>query len=581
MKKLCVLAIAVAMLFALSVSLLAQEEQKPQPQDKPQPGEEEQGKEEGQDEEPAEEELTPLEKHMRDLYSDSAQTREYAIRELVKLGEQAVPELSKIFGVGLFDKKEELSDELKARIEKLIQDLDSEEWTERENATKELEKIGEAAETYLRRVAEFGTLEVKSRAEKLLAKIEEKRRGGKDEQELERSRFFAKLGAVRALGEIGAKSCNAGLVAALEDGEKLVSTLALMQLREASGWSFGYGPDDLEKRKKKVSAKWAEYLEKPAAPAGEEAVELKGASEAGDVLKMRSAWNFESVYTNRSMSTRVTMQGGQRKTQQIINTYSVVSETIHQQEFADTVQEMKPGLVKFVREYKQHRTGTQSYTEQSGGRIFPRSTLQMTPTQFSGSELELTGRTGTTDIDVLKGNLSLSQKEWVLNNLARLDALIPGKSVKPGDSWDVPELAALRLLRSLGPDWAQVLDVSSVRLKCRLLEVTDKDGKKLARISVTAEFGIAEANLPAAAAAGNIVRISTYGVGGMKSLAGCSLIGDCTFDLASGAVNSFKLFGALLPTGEPRGQFGNTNREQTTYGYFKLEVTGSREKAGK
>jgi hypothetical protein len=185
-------------------------------------------------------------------------------------------------------------------------------------------------------------------------------------------------------------------------------------------------------------------------------------------------------------------------------------------------------------------------------------------------------------VKILKGNVTLSQREWLAENVARLDLLLPGKQVKPGDSWEVPELAALKLIRSFMPPWAEVLDVSSLKLKCRLLEVTEGEDGKLARISMFAEFGPRGEGLPAPNIAGNIVRITSYGMGSTKTLNGCMLMGDCTFDLAKGCVTLFRLFGALLPSGgEQDARFGNTNRQQTTYGFCELEVKSGIQKPEK
>jgi len=75
------------------------------------------------------------------------------------------------------------------------------------------------------------------------------------------------------------------------------------------------------------------------------------------------------------------------------------------------------------------------------------------------------------------------------------------------------------------------------------------------------------------------IRISSFGVGNLRTLANSWLIGDCTFDLESGTVTSFKLFGSLFqPESEAAGMGAvRQNYEQTSHGYFSLETTSTRE----
>ena len=126
-----------------------------------------------------------------------------------------------------------------------------------------------------------------------------------------------------------------------------------------------------------------------------------------------------------------------------------------------------------------------------------------------------------------------------------------------------------------------VLNVASVKLNCKLLEVTEKDGKKVARIAVTAKLGAKEDPGTAMRAGGmNVaVSISSFGVGNLRTLANSWLIGDCTFDFDSGTVTSFKLFGSLFQPESDPGRMGavRQNYERTSHGYFSLEALGSRE----
>ncbi len=578
--------------FALCLSARAQEKQqdpappapKPDTQAKPddkQQSEDEKGDEKPEQKQEEEKEPTGLEKLLKELHSDSSATRELALRGLVQMGEKAVPELNKILGVGLFKDAPKMSDELKARIEKLIKDLDAEEWKVREAATEELEKIGEPAETHLRRVAKFGTPEVQARAERLLVKIAEKKRGGKTEEEIRQLNFNAKLLAARALGEMNtSKSRNTGLLAALADKDRMISTAALMFLRKDTGWSFGFGPEDLDTAAETVVKKWTEYLEKPTKPEDEEAVSLAAKLATGDTLKTHATWNLESVYTTRSMRTTFEGRGTERKQVTKMSTYTVYSRLAQEQQLVDSIQEAAGELLKFEREFSVHKSGQQSYSQREGNIFGQPGQMRMDSTDLAGCKLEYTGQPGTCDVKALQGNMTLTRRQWLSQNYARLELLLPGNPVKPGDSWEVPELPAYKLLHSLSPQWANVLQVASVKLSCKLLEVAEKDGKKIARIAVTAQLGAKEdAGTAIRAGAMNVaVRISSFGTGNLRTLANSWLIGDCTFDFDSGTVTSFKLFGSLFqPESENAGMAARQNYEQTSHGYFNLEATANRE----
>jgi hypothetical protein len=586
MKRILSLGIALTLSLTLCVPLLAQQEQpppKPQPDAPPDPPplKQGQGDQEQQPEKPAQLQPTLLEKYMKQLSSDSSLTRELALKELVKMGEKAVPELNKLLGVGPAEEAPDLPGELKARIEKLIKELDADEWAVREAATKELEKIGEDAENYLRRVARFGTPEVKTRAEKLLAKLEKERRGGKSEEEVERANFQLKLCAARALGEIASSSCAKGLLAALADSDKMINTTALMCLRKKSGWSFGFGPKNLENNRRTVVEKWTSYLDKPVKPSGEEAIELKAGRKAGDVFRTVALWSIESTTTRITRSTVITRVGKdkQPKREERVNTYTYITKLAQQQDFTDSLKKSEPGVLSFTRKYDTHQVESSYSTRRPGAGLIPANRNQSS-TALAGTELEFLSRPGFSDVKVLKGNISLAQRQQLSASIVGLEALLPGKPVRPGDSWDMPELAAFKLLRSLEPKSAGALDISSLKIKCTLLEVVDKDGSKTARISILAKFGPKQDASQVIRAAGNIVRISSsFGYGNTLSLADSTLTGDLTFDLDSGAVTSLKLFGTLIQAQPPDARFGSRTIDNSAYGHFSLEVKASRKKS--
>lgn len=89
-------------------------------------------------------------------------------------------------GMALFliaqEKKEEgsskeISVELEAKIEQLIEQLGADDWQTREAATNALEEIGEPAEPFLKKVIQNPDAEVRIRAKGLIRKIEAKRYG--------------------------------------------------------------------------------------------------------------------------------------------------------------------------------------------------------------------------------------------------------------------------------------------------------------------------------------------------------------------------------------------------------------------
>ena len=377
------------------------------------------------------------------------------------------------------------------------------------------------------------------------------------------------------------KSRNAGLLAALASKDRIISTAALMYLRKDNGWSFGFGPEDLNTARDTVVKKWTEYLEKPTKPEGDEAVALTTKLVKGDTFKMHAAWNLESVHTTRSMRTTTVGRGKDAKRVTKMSSYTVYNRLAQEQQLVDSIKETGNNLLKFERDYAIHKSGSQNYTQREGNIFGQSGQMRWTPSDLSGCKLEYPGRPGTCDVKALQGNVNLTRRQWLSQNYARLDLLLPDKPVKPGDSWRVPELPALTLLRSLSPQWASVTDVASVKLECKLLEVVDKDGKKTARISVTAKLGAKEdaGTVIRAGQMNAAIRISSYGIGNLRTLANSWLIGDCTFDLESGTVTSFKLFGSLFqPESEAGGMaMGRQNYEQTSHGYFSLETTSSRE----
>jgi len=66
---------------------------------------------------------------------------------------------------------EEISAELKARIEQLIKDLGAEDWQVREASTKALEEIGEPAEPFLKEALQNPDSEVRLRSKLVMHNI--------------------------------------------------------------------------------------------------------------------------------------------------------------------------------------------------------------------------------------------------------------------------------------------------------------------------------------------------------------------------------------------------------------------------
>lgn len=85
------------------------------------------------------------------------------------------------------------------RVEKLIADLDSDQFAVRQKASQELDKLGDLAEPYLRRVLEGKpTLEVRRRADDLLRKLEEQPPAGEVARDLRALALLEHLGTPEA-----------------------------------------------------------------------------------------------------------------------------------------------------------------------------------------------------------------------------------------------------------------------------------------------------------------------------------------------------------------------------------------------
>jgi len=581
MRKMFIVVMAVFSIMAFCLLLQAQEEK-----EKREPGTDpSQAEENGEKEEQAEpqEELSKLDKLIRDLLSDSYEEKNIAEKELADMGEEAVPELNKILGVNIVVKQPDIPDELKEKIKTLIKELDSEEWTKREAATKELEKIGKAAEIYLRRVSEYGTPEAKTRAEKLLDKLDEDKRGGKTEEELEQKMFWAKLSAIRILGKINSDSCNKGFLAALADTDRMVSTLALLHLRQKSGWSLGFSPLDIEKKRRSVVEKWTEYLEKPEKPLGGEKYSLEGKLEAGETLKTSVAWNMHSVNTTKTTTSSVVVgrvqpgQPGQqqKQTKQNVSEQTYITEIMQQQNYTDKIEKIEKGLLQFTRKYQTHRSGS-NYKSKRAGAIVIGNAPRMVDSNLTGAELEFTYRPGFCDVKTLKGNVNLNTRNWLASNGTDTGILLPGKPVGPGDSWIVPELSAFKLLSAIAPQGTNVFNLSSIKLDCRFLEVIEEGENKKARISITASFGPEETAVNNAGGIRMISMSSSYGRS--VSLANATLMGNCIVDLDSGTVTNFNLFGTIHKMPAPDTRFSNRKQEQKSVGHLELNVTTGKKK---
>jgi hypothetical protein len=113
--------------------------------------------------------LTPdvLDKLWGDLGGDDAARAYLAVQALARAPEQAIP----FFQTHL---QKAAASDTTTRIDKLIAELDDDEFTVRESASKELEKLGRSAEKALRQIAaKTSSPEVRRRAEELLEKMKD------------------------------------------------------------------------------------------------------------------------------------------------------------------------------------------------------------------------------------------------------------------------------------------------------------------------------------------------------------------------------------------------------------------------
>src|SRR5262249_54566466 len=106
-----------------------------------------------------------LETLWNDLGSNDAPRAYRAVQALARVPEQALPLLE-----GRLSKAAPAA--TPARIDQLIADLDHDDFTARENASRELEQLGRAAEAALRAAAAgTSSAEVRRRAEALLERL--------------------------------------------------------------------------------------------------------------------------------------------------------------------------------------------------------------------------------------------------------------------------------------------------------------------------------------------------------------------------------------------------------------------------
>ncbi len=578
MKKLLIpgLAVLLSLLFfcmwrGREILLIRVDAQEQEAQKKPpaEPSEEGAGKEGKQ------QELSPLEKAIRDLAASSPQAREFAMRELAKMGKEAVPQLSKILGVVEDDELEGVDPELKEKIEKLLSGLDSEDWATRQAASKELAQIGELAEPFLRRTVRNGTPETKTGAEKLLELLAKKRRGGKSKEEYEKDQYFRRLGALRVLGEIGGPSINPGLLAALSDKGLLVRLGALQRLRRNFGWSFGFSVDDVVKHTDRTVNYWSEFLKDPRRPSGEEKWELKTKYKEGETLEISARWDLLTATISRVMTVySTTDKDGKRKIVREPRTNTNITEHSFRQSFSDTLAKAGPGVVKLTRTYTVHTAGRAGYRREGWEPLGGFGDVGQKGTRLQGCELEFAMRPGCTDVKVLKGKLTLWEKECLPDatfSFSTFSALLPGRPVQIGESWEPSELGALRLLHSLGPAGLTMFAVDSVKMKCTLNAVTQGDEGKKAHVSILTDVGPdtnSDRNI-----AGNWGSSPSSYYGRIPSLAGITLTGDCILDLDTGKIESLHLFGAFFQAVSSGRGLVRRGSDTSACGILRIEVS--------
>jgi HEAT repeat protein len=117
-----------------------------------------------------------------------------------------------------------LSDADLKRMQALVVDLDSDQFRVRDKAAKELEKLGEAATSVLKRALTSSSAEVRQTAERLLGKI------GDGEDPVTSPEARRAVRAVEALERIG----NADATALLKDLRQRGSQLILHREADAA-----------------------------------------------------------------------------------------------------------------------------------------------------------------------------------------------------------------------------------------------------------------------------------------------------------------------------------------------------------
>ena len=153
------------------------------------------------------------------LAGDDARLAQHAIWALAAHRDKSIPFLqSRLRPVQAVDSK---------RLARLLNDLDSDRFDTREQAVRELEKLGELAEPALRRVLQDKpTLEQRRRIEPILSKLESRVPSGETLRSLRAVRAVEHIGtpeARRLLGELTSGADAAMLTRAAREAEKRLS----------------------------------------------------------------------------------------------------------------------------------------------------------------------------------------------------------------------------------------------------------------------------------------------------------------------------------------------------------------------
>jgi HEAT repeat protein len=503
-------------------------------------------------EKPAEVDTAKIEEAVLKLGTGNERIRWKAHDFLVKTGEPAVKHLGAALGVsvGKTDASDKPVDEKTAA---LIKALGSDSFQEREDATKELVKIGGPALEALRKALNSEDLEVRQRTQRIIDKI-----GGvgTSMDAKEHASFVRTYMVACTLEDIGSKSAAPVLLKALEHKEKIVALAAIGARRKITGKSLGTSVEQLENNRAQVVENWKKLLDKSAAPAAE-ALNLKENWAVGDKAVIEAGFD-RSVLTRPVKGRKVEKKEeddrrgfGRRNVGGSIfgpNEQGEVKakDNVHYK-CTDTVKKVADSRpVEFERAFSAY---DEKSTSDNAMKNLPGFGGAGDSEAYSLKDavLRFVRKTGVWEVASIKGDVPLPKRLTLAARARALGAVLPGDSIKPGRTWKVSDVAAARFLKTFDGIKDNKLDFDRIDATCTCSGKVKFRGRECAKIllhwdveTFTSKRKGGTINRGNVRMVINGVRIG--GLGGDKGFSGRGRIsGEVYFDLASGKIVSVRM----------------------------------------